>query len=352
MATAPVYTTATAEPWYRLDAESVIVALGSSRQGLSRTEAEDRLRRFGPNRLEQRKGPSRLVRFLRQFESPLVYVLLAAGLVTAAVGHYVDAVVVLVVLVANAVIGYVQETKAAAAMESLLKMTAPTATLLRNGAHVEVELWQVVPGDIVLLVAGDKVPADLRLLEVHSLQIDESPLTGESLPVTKSTEAIPEPDLPPADQTNMAFAGTTVTSGRGVGIAVATGVHTELGKISQQVTGIEIAETPLQTRLHHFSRFLGIAVLVLVVIVFVLGILKGFGLLDMFLTAVTLAVSAIPEGLPATVTIVLSIGTRRMAERHAIIRKLPAVETLGTADFVCTDKTGTLTRNEMTVRAI
>ncbi|MHB0869084.1 MAG: cation-translocating P-type ATPase [Chloroflexota bacterium] len=353
MATVPAYTTtATTEPWYRLEAEDAIRRLDSSREGLSQEEAEERLRRFGPNRLERQKGPNPFVLFLRQFQSPLVYVLVIAGIVTALVGEYVDTAVILVVVVVNAVIGYVQETKAAAAMEALLKMTAPTATVVRGGVHTEIELAEVVPGDIVLLASGDKVPADQRLLEAHNLQIDEAPLTGESVPVAKTTRAIQETNIPPADQLSVAFAGTTVTAGRGVGMVVATGTHTELGKISQQVTGLEVVETPLQARLHNFSRVLGIAVLGLVLLVFILGVLAGFGLLEMFLTAVTLAVSAIPEGLPATVTIILAIGTRRMAERNAIIRKLPAVETLGTADFICTDKTGTLTRNEMTVRTI
>ena len=340
------------EPWYRLSTEEVIRLLESDREGLSPEEAQDRLQRFGPNRLERRKGPSPFALFLRQFESPLVYVLLAAGIVTALVGQYVDTIVILIVVIVNAIIGYVQESKAVAAMEALLKMTSPTATVLRRGVHTEIEVYQVVPGDIVLLVGGDKVPADLRLLEAHNLQVDESTLTGESLPVAKTTHPIREANLPPADQSNMAFAGTPVTAGRGVGIVVATGVNTELGRISEEVTGVEAVETPLQARLHRFSRFLGIVVLILVGIVFGLGILVGYGLLDMFLIAVTLAVSAIPEGLPATVTIILAIGTRRMAERNAIIRRLPAVETLGTADFICTDKTGTLTRNEMTVRVI
>ncbi len=353
MATAPARATIPSpEPWYRLPEEEVIALLESSRQGLGPEEAESRLSRFGRNQLERRRGPSPLVLFLRQFESPLVYVLVAAGIVTALVGEYVDTIVILVVVIVNAIIGYVQESKAQAAMEALLKMTAPTATVVRRGVHTEVEVSQVVPGDIVLLTGGDKVPADLRLLEAHNLQVDESTLTGESLPVAKRTGLLQERDLPPADQVNMAFAGTPVTAGRGVGITVTTGVSTELGKISQQVTAQEEDETPLQTRLAGFSRLLGVVVLILVGIVFGLGILVGYDLLDMFLTAVSLAVSAIPEGLPATVTIILAIGTRRMAERNAIIRRLPAVETLGTADFICTDKTGTLTRNEMTVRAI
>ena len=353
VATAREYlTTATTEPWYHLETSEVLRALQSSSSGLTWEEAEARLERFGPNQIERHKGPGRLTLFLRQFQSPLVYVLLVAGLITALVGNYVDTAVILAVVLVNSVIGYVQETKAAAAMESLLKMTAPTATVLRDGVHTEVEIWQVVPGDITILSAGDKVPADLHLLEAHHLQIDEAPLTGESVPVAKTTRPIREANLPPADQVNMAFAGTTVTSGRGVGVVVATGRHTELGKISEQVTGIEAVETPLQARLHKFSQFLGLVVLALVALVFGLGLLAGFGLLEMFLTAVTLAVSAIPEGLPATVTIVLAIGTMRMAERNAIIRRLPAVETLGTADYICTDKTGTLTRNEMTVRTM
>ena len=338
--------------WYQLEEEEVVSLLDSSRDGLRLEEAEDRLRRFGPNRLRERKGPSPLALFLRQFESPLVYVLLAAGVVTMVVGQYLDAAVILIVVVLNAIIGYVQEAKAAAAMAALLRMTAPTATVLRQGTRAEVELWRVVPGDAVMLAGGDKVPADLRLLEAHNLQIDEATLTGESVPVAKTTHPVRQANIPLADQLNMAFAGTTVTSGRGIGIAVATGPATELGKISEEVTGVEVVETPLQARLRSFSRFLGILVLFLVAIVFGAGVLLRYGVIEMFLTAVTLAVSAIPEGLPATVTIILAIGTQRMAGRNAIIRRLPAVETLGTADFICTDKTGTLTRNEMTVRII
>lgn len=352
MATAPEYSTATTEPWYHLSTQETMRRLDTRREGITNEGAENRLQEYGPNELKRKKGPSRLIIFLRQFESPLVYVLFIAGIITALVGNYEDTVVILIIVFVNAIIGYVQETKAAAALEALIKMTSPTATLVRNGVATEVEIWQVVPGDIVLLNAGDKVPADIRLLEAHSLAADEAPLTGESVPVAKTTAPIRERNLTPADQINMVFAGTTITSGRGVGIVVVTGQHTELGKISEQVTGVEVTETPLQARLHKFSKFLGLVVLGLVVLVFALGILVGYELLEMFLIAVTLAVSAIPEGLPATVTIILSIGTRRMAQRNAIIRKLPAVETLGTADFICTDKTGTLTRNEMTVRAV
>jgi len=352
MAAEPAPSAEVAPPWYRLTAEETMRLLGTTPQGLSPREVDERLLRYGPNELERRRGPSPLTLILRQFESPLVYVLLAAGVVTAAVGEFVDTIVILVVVVVNAAIGFTQESRAAAALEALLRMAAPTATVIRQGTHAEVPVAELVPGDIVLLSGGDKVPADLRLLEAYNLQVDESALTGESLPVPKSTHPIREANLPVADQSNMAFAGTPVTAGRGVGVVVATGAATELGRISQQVTQVEAEETPLQARLHGFSRFLGIGVLFLVAIVFGIGILVGFGLLEMFLTAVTLAVSAIPEGLPATVTIILAIGTRRMAERNAIIRRLPAVETLGTADFICTDKTGTLTRNEMTVREI
>jgi P-type Ca2+ transporter type 2C len=351
VATAPLFGP-DSQDWYRLPADDAVLLLAGRREGLTPDEVEARLHRFGPNRLERRKGPSPLILFLRQFQSPLVYVLLGAAIVTALVHSYEDTVVIMVVVIANSLIGYFQESKAAAAMEALLRMTAPTATVVRGGHHQEVEVWQLVPGDVVVLAGGDRVPADLRLMEAHNLQADEAALTGESVPAAKSTLPVQEADLPPADQTNIAFAGTTVTTGRGVGIVVATGMHTELGKISQQVTGVEEVATPLQERLQAFSRFLGVAVLILVAIVFLLGVLVGFGVFEMFLTAITLAVSAIPEGLPATVTIILAIGTRRMAERNAIIRKLPAVETLGTADFICTDKTGTLTRNEMTVRVI
>lgn len=319
--------------------------------GLDPSEAADRLERFGANVLPslRRNGP--LVRLLLQFHHPLVYVLLAAAGITALLGEVVDAAVILGVVVANAAIGFVQEAKAESALEALANMVVTEAHVLRGGVRSRIRSVELVPGDLVLLESGDKVPADLRLTAVRDLQIDESALTGESVPVTKAAIELPAGTVV-ADRHNMAHSGTLVTYGQARGVVVATGAETELGEIHRLVGAAAGVDTPLTRKIAAFSRLLTVAILGLAALAFLIGVARGEPAGEMVTAAVALAVGAIPEGLPAVVTITLAIGVSRMARRHAIIRRLPAVETLGSTTVICTDKTGTLTQNEMTVTAI
>ena len=320
-------------------------------RGLGPAEVLERRERFGPNVLPPNRRHGPIVQFLLQFHSPLVYVLLAAGAVTLAIGHVEDAGVILAVVLVNAVIGFIQEWRAGRALEALADATRTEASVLRDGAVVRIDSTEVVPGDVVLLDAGGKVPADLRLLRGSGLRIDESALTGESVPVEKGDGELPA-DTPLGDRYNMAFAGTLVVGGAATGIVVATGVETEIGRIHQLVGQAEGVQTPLTRKLARFSRWLTLGIVILAALTFGIGILRQEEVGQMLLAAVALAVAAIPEGLPAAVTITLAIGVSRMARRHAIIRHLPAAETLGSTTVICTDKTGTLTMNRMTVEAV
>jgi magnesium-transporting ATPase (P-type) len=338
--------------WHALDIRATLDRLGSSAAGLTSAEAEDRLRRFGPNRLRppQRHGP--LTRLLLQFHNILIYILLAAGLATALLGHWIDTGVILGVVVINALIGFLQEGKAEKALEAITRMLSLEATVVRDGRRQTVPAEGLVPGDVVVLRSGDKVPADLRLVEARELRIDEAMLTGESVPAEKSTDVLAG-DTALGDRRCMAFSGTLVTTGQGVGVVVATGDQTELGKISEMVAQTRAITTPLIGQMNRFGHLLAVVIVVFAVLTFALGYFVGGGEpVDLFLAAVALAVAAIPEGLPAIMTIVLAIGVQRMARRNAIIRRLPAVDTLGALTVVCSDKTGTLTRNEMTVTAV
>ena len=319
--------------------------------GLEPSEAADRLHRFGANVLPrlQRHGP--LVRLLLQFHHPLVYVLLAAAGTTALLGDVVDASVILGVVVANAAIGFVQEAKAESALEALAGMVVTEAHVIRGGVRSRIRSGELVPGDVVLLEPGDKVPADLRLTSLRDLQLDESALTGESVPVAKTAIELPAGTVV-ADRRNMAHSGTLVTYGQARGVVVATGAETELGEIHRLVGAAAGVDTPLTRKIAAFSRLLTIAILGLAAVAYLIGVARGEPAGEMVTAAVALAVGAIPEGLPAVVTITLAIGVSRMARRHAIIRRLPAVETLGSTTVICTDKTGTLTENEMTVTAV
>jgi magnesium-transporting ATPase (P-type) len=319
--------------------------------GLSVEEAAARLARHGPNRPSARLGRCPLRRIADQLIQPLVLVLIAAGIVTASLGEWVDAGVILGVVVVNALIGYLQEGKAEAALAALARALSTEATVLRSGHRRRIDAVELVPGDIVWLAAGDKVPADLRLLGGRELRTAEAPLTGESTAVEKHEAPLPA-DTPLADRRNMAYAGTHVVAGHGHGVVVATGDATESGRISQLIAQAPDLQTPLTRKMAVFSRQLLVAILVLAALTFGVGLLRGQSAFDMFMAAVALAVGAIPEGLPAAVTITLAIGVGRMARRRAIIRKLPAVETLGSTTVVCSDKTGTLTENQMTVREI
>ncbi len=339
-------------PWHAIDAETTLDKLGSKSKGLEPSEAKARLQRFGPNRLRpaRRRGP--FLRLILQFHNVLIYVLLVAGVATALLEHWIDTGVILGVVVINALIGFIQEGKAEKALETITQMLSLEATVLRAGKRRVVPAETLVPGDIVLLRSGDKVPADLRLIETRELRIDEAMLTGESVPAEKTTETAAE-NTALGDRHGVAFSGTLATSGRGVGVVVATGDQTELGKISEMVAQTRAITTPLIAQMNRFGHILAIVILIFAALTFAIGYFVGGGRpVDLFLAAVALAVAAIPEGLPAIMTIVLAIGVQRMARRNAIIRRLPAVDTLGALTTICSDKTGTLTRNEMTVAAL
>jgi magnesium-transporting ATPase (P-type) len=343
----------TGEPvWHGLAAEEALQRVGAVHHGLTPEEARRRLETHGPNQLPEAKPRNPLLRFVAQFHNVLIYVLLAAGLVTALLQHWLDAGVILGVVLINAAIGFVQEGKAEDALRAIRRMLSPQAMVLRGGRLVTVAAAHLVPGDLVQLQSGDKVPADLRLLRSKGLQVEEAPLTGESVPVEKGTEPVAL-ETPLAERRGMAYSGTLVTHGQGTGIVVATGPATEIGRISAMVANVEQLTTPLLRQMAQFGRWLTAAILVLASAGFAFGVLvRDYAATEMFLASVGLAVAAIPEGLPAIMTITLAIGVQRMAGRNAIIRRLPAVETLGTVGVICSDKTGTLTRNAMTVAAI
>jgi len=335
--------------WHQMSGEMVMEALQTSRQGLGREAVRGRLSEYGPNVLAEGKRRSPLGMFFDQFTDFMILVLLAAAVVSGVIGEAKDAVAIVAIVVLNAVIGFVQEYRAERAMEALKAMAAPTALVLRQGETIVVPAEEVVPGDIVLLEVGAIVPADLRLLEVAQLRVEEAALTGESVPAEKTTEALRDETLPIGDRKNMAYKGTVVTYGRGSGVVVATGMETEFGKIAALLQEAGEVKTPLQKRLASFGQRLAVAALAICAIVFVAGIARGEAPLLMFLTAVSLAVAAIPEALPAVVTISLALGARKMVQKNALVRKLPAVETLGSVTYICSDKTGTLTMNRMRV---
>lgn len=320
-------------------------------RGLSSSEADERQRQYGRNELPKSSQDSAFRIFIRQFQDPFIYVLLASSLLAILLGKITDGFVVLGVVIINSIIGFIQEFRAGKAIEALSAMISQKTTVVRDGNQFEVDASQLVPGDLVVLRSGDKVTADLRLLDVKSLKIEEAALTGESVPVDKSTQPV-RPEAGLGDQTSMAFSGTLVTYGVGRGVVTATGAATELGNISSMLSSTSRIQTPLTQSLSQVSRLLTAVITVVALILFGVGLWRDFPLVDAVLAAITLAVAAIPEGLPAIVTITLAIGVRRMASRRAVIRKLPAVETLGSTSVICTDKTGTLTKNEMTVQAL
>jgi cation-transporting ATPase F len=338
--------------WHRLEAKQVVQLLQSDCQhGLAAAEIARRQSEYGLNLVTARGGTPAWLRFFRQFHQPLVYLLLGASAVTAFLHEWVDSGVIFGVVLVNAIIGFIQEAKAEKAVEALTGMIVTEATVRRDGRRQRVPSAQLVPGDVVLLQSGDQVPADLRLFHVEGLQVDESPLTGESLPVHKHADPL-DHDVALADRKNQAFAGTAVTHGSAEGLVWATGDRTETGRIAWLIAGAIELSTPLTRKIAAFSRLLLWAVLALTLLAFSAGVLRGEPPVDMFMAAVALAVGAIPEGMPAAVTIVLAIGVGRMAKRRAIIRKLPAVETLGSTTVICSDKTGTLTENRMTVQRV
>lgn len=340
------------ENWSALPAEVVLERFESAFTGLSDTEVERRLAQYGLNRLPPAKRRSALFRFLLQFHNVLIYVLLVSSIVTALLGHWVDTSVIIGVVVINATIGFIQEGKAEQAMDAVRKMLSLQAAVIRSGRRLVVAAEAVVPGDIVFLQPGDKIPADLRLIRVKTLQVQEAALTGESVPVEKDVAAV-APDALLGERASMAYSGTLVTYGQGAGVVVATGMTTEIGRISAMLSEVENLTTPLLRRMDAFGRRLTVVILALALMLFGIGTwIWTFPADEMFMAAVGLAVAAIPEGLPAIITIALAIGVERMARRNAIVRRLPAVETLGSVTTICSDKTGTLTRNELTVRTV
>ena len=339
-------------PWQTQTPEEVLSALKSTPTGLTAQEAAARLAASGPNKLAEGKKKTVFGIFLAQFADFMIWVLIAAALISGFLGEWVDAAIIAVVVLLNAVMGTVQESRAEAALAALQAMSAPYAKVLRDGAAVKVPAADLVVGDVVLLEAGDSVPADLRLLESGSLKVEESALTGESVPVEKNAALLAQSDAPLGDRLNLAYMGTAVTYGRASGVVVATAMDTEMGKIAHQLTSTEKEVTPLQKKLNKLSNLLSYAVIAIAVIIFGVSLLRDQPWNESFLTAVSLAVAAIPEGMVAVVTIVLAMGMQRMAKQGAIIRRLPAVETLGSTDVICSDKTGTLTLNRMTVQQV
>ena len=338
--------------WHSKPIPQVLEELETSAQGLSSAQAQDLLRRCGPNRLEQPKQDSLLLRLLEQLKDPMILVLLGAAVLSVLASRgadWIDAIIILLIVAVNSVISLVQEDNANRALNELKKMTSPQARVLRDGREVRLDAEQVVPGDVILLEAGDQVPADARLLSGTALQADESAMTGESVPVSKSPSDSLSEQTPLAERSNMVIAATVITAGRGQAVVVATGMDTQVGHIAGLLLDTGSSQTPLQKRMAEISKTLSLLCLSVCGVMFGVGLLQGKGLLDMFLTAVSLAVAAIPEGLPAIVSIVLAMGVSRMAKRGAIVKKLPAVETLGCAGVICSDKTGTLTQNCMTV---
>ncbi len=339
--------------WYALPEEEALRALNSNRNGLDQREAERRVEHYGPNVLAEEEKTSPLKIFMEQFKNFLILILIAAVVVSAAIGEVLDAGVILALVVACALLGFVSEYRSERAIQALKKMAAARAKVIRDGREQEVPAREIVPGDIILLATGDRVPADARVIEAANLTTDESSLTGESVPVEKRTDPIQQRELAVGDRASMVFSATVVSYGRGKGIVTATGAKTEFGRIAGLIQEVEKKKTPLEERLDRIGKWLGILCLTVVAVVFVLEVfLRGAGLLAMFMWSVSLAVAAVPEALPAVVTGCLAIGVRRMARNNAIVRRLPAVETLGCTTVICSDKTGTLTKNEMTVRKI
>lgn len=337
--------------WHTLSAAEALNKTGSSSNGLSTVDAAQRIAEYGKNELQAKKKAGPLLIFLRQFADLMILVLIAAAIISAFIGEIPDTIVILCIIVLNAVIGFVQEFRAEKAMEALQKMSAPMSRVLRDGENREIPSSDLVPGDVVLLEAGNMVPADLRLLEEEGIKINEASLTGESNAVEKTAEQLTVVDLPLGDRNNMAFKGTMLTNGKGKGLVITTGMQTELGKIAGMLDEAK-SITPLQIRLTRFSKKLTFIIIGLCILFFVIGYLRGEEFNRMLLTSISLAVAAIPEALPAVITVSLALGARRLVKQEALIRKLYAVETLGSVTFICTDKTGTLTKNEMLVQQV
>jgi len=341
-------------PWHAIAVDRVLELFETRPdRGLSSEEAARRLEVYGPNRLIERATISPLEIFLRQFADFIIWVLIAAALVSGAIGEWVDAAAIAVIVVVNAILGFIQEYRAEQSLAALRKLSTPTCRVVRDGEPCQIPSETIVPGDVFEFESGDNISADARVLShTSNLAVEESALTGESVPDSKNAAPLETEDVPLGDRESMVYMGTSVTTGKGRAVAVATGMQTELGKIAGLIQEIPSEVTPLQRKLERFGKWLVYLSIILVCVVFVIGLLRGGRLIDMFMMAVSLAVAAIPEGLPAVVTISLALGVQRMVHRHALIRRLPSVETLGCATVICSDKTGTLTRNEMTVQRV
>ena len=337
---------------YQLSLDELLEKLRTTSAGLTNDVATERLLAFGPNQLREEQKRSLLQMLYEQYRNPMIILLLIAALVSGVIGELADTAVILIIVVLNSLIGFIQEYRAEKALSALKKMAAPFATVQRGGTLQRISAAELVPGDLLLLDAGTIVPADLRLNEVHSLKIDEAALTGESVPVEKNIETFSQAKLPLSDRRNMVYRGTQVTYGRGSGLVTATGMNTEMGKIAHLLDTTEKIKTPLQKRLARVGRNIALATLIICGIVFIAGLLRGDDAMLMFLTAVSLAVAAVPEALPAVVTISLALGARKLVQQNSLIRRLPAVETLGSTTCICSDKTGTLTLNKMTVEQL
>lgn len=338
--------------WHAYAVEEVFALLGSAPDGLSSNEARKRLEQYGPNELQAARRISPWEILLEQFKNVLIIILLIATAISFFLGHGVESIVIAIIVLFAVLLGFIQEYRAERAIEALQQMAAPTAAVLRDGQEIRIPARDLVPGDVILLHTGDRIPADARLIEAINLQIEEAALTGESVPVEKHAHPLGRDNLPLGDRKNMVYAGTSATYGRGKALIVATGMRTEFGKIAQMLQTVETVRTPLQQNLDRVGGVLARAAFVVVALIVALGLLRGQPIIDMLIFGIALAVAVVPEALPAVVTISLAIGVQKMAKRHALIRRLPAVETLGSTSVICTDKTGTLTKDEMTVRQV
>ena len=339
--------------WYKKSKNEILQELDvDEKNGLSSTEALRRLEKYGKNKLETKKKKTLFKQFLSQLKDVMIYILIIAAIISAFLGEISDALIILLVIIINAVIGVIQESKAEKALDALKELSTPKALVKRDGSLKEILSEDIVPGDIVIIDAGRYIPGDLRLIDTANLKIEESAFTGESVPSEKDASFLPNKEIPIGDQNNMAFMSTLATYGRGVGVVVGTGMNTEIGKIAKMIEQEENDETPLQKKLSELGKILGFLAVGICILIFIISFFQGRDLLEMFLTSISLAVAAIPEGLPAIVAIVLALGVQRMVKKNAIIRKLPAVETLGSVSIICSDKTGTLTQNKMTVTTV
>src|SRR3989344_3372246 len=337
--------------WHTKEISKILAVLHSSEHGLTKEKVAERLKEYGLNKLPEGKVDSLPVIFLRQFQSPMIYILLAAAGIVFVMGSAIDASIIFTVLLFNAIVGTIQEGKAQNTLLALKRFTETNATVLRDGIELIVTDTEVIPGDIIVLQEGEKVPADARIIFANALKVDEASLTGESEPVTKLDSVVPADNLPVADRKNMVFKGTHILSGSGTAVVVATGLATEIGKIAHKISDID-TEIPLKTNIRYLSRIIVITVAIISVSLIILGILSGKSLKEMFTTAVALSVSIIPEGLPIVMTLVLATGVFRMSKHNVLVKRLQAVEALGQTKIIAVDKPGTLTRNEMVIQRV